>query len=220
MNKYHCKFVKCNLREFNVLQMAQIPQKPMLHGCLNRRNYPLIVSSLTLSLCEFFYGDCRHWPEEGFLKSRSGTPVFMAPEVIMQEYGALCDEWSVGRCFKPCICTRISKPPTWCLHRDMFHKALTFSSLPACDYWPHRSRSSQELGLLLCTLLKLNSTFLCLVGTIRRGPTNSQSSSRGCLLSVRCSLAQAMCVSRYDWTSFQQSISAYSSNVQWSSSPS
>ena len=38
----------------------------------------------------------RHWPEDGFLKSRSGTPVFMAPEVIMQEYGALCDEWSVG----------------------------------------------------------------------------------------------------------------------------
>ncbi len=38
----------------------------------------------------------RHWPEDGFLKSRSGTPVFMAPEVIMQEYGALADEWSVG----------------------------------------------------------------------------------------------------------------------------
>ena len=39
----------------------------------------------------------RHWPEDGLLKSRSGTPVFMAPEVIMQEYGALCDEWSVGK---------------------------------------------------------------------------------------------------------------------------
>ena len=38
----------------------------------------------------------RHWPEEGKLKSRSGTPVYMAPEVIMQEYGPPADLWSVG----------------------------------------------------------------------------------------------------------------------------
>ena len=39
---------------------------------------------------------CRHWPEEGFLKSRSGTPVYMAPEVILQEYDAQADMWSLG----------------------------------------------------------------------------------------------------------------------------
>ena len=39
---------------------------------------------------------CRHWPEEGKLKSRSGTPVYMAPEVIMQEYGPPADLWSIG----------------------------------------------------------------------------------------------------------------------------
>ncbi|KAK9813845.1 hypothetical protein WJX73_001529 [Symbiochloris irregularis] len=38
----------------------------------------------------------RHWPDAGKLKSRSGTPVYMAPEVIMQEYGQEADEWSVG----------------------------------------------------------------------------------------------------------------------------
>lgn len=27
---------------------------------------------------------CRYWSEEGKLKSRSGTPVYMAPEVILQ----------------------------------------------------------------------------------------------------------------------------------------
>lgn len=39
---------------------------------------------------------CRHWPADGKLKSRSGTPVYMAPEVIMQEYGPEADLWSVG----------------------------------------------------------------------------------------------------------------------------
>ncbi len=38
----------------------------------------------------------RHRAEEGKLKSRSGTPVYMAPEVIMQEYGPPADLWSVG----------------------------------------------------------------------------------------------------------------------------
>lgn len=40
--------------------------------------------------------ECRHWPEEGQLKSRSGTPVYMAPEVILQGYDAQADMWSVG----------------------------------------------------------------------------------------------------------------------------
>ncbi|KAK9826177.1 hypothetical protein WJX81_003662 [Elliptochloris bilobata] len=38
----------------------------------------------------------RHWPEDGKLKSRSGTPVYMAPEVVLQEYGPEADLWSVG----------------------------------------------------------------------------------------------------------------------------
>ena len=29
-------------------------------------------------------GMFRHWPEDGKLKSRSGTPVYMAPEVVLQ----------------------------------------------------------------------------------------------------------------------------------------
>eukprot|EP00884_Botryococcus_braunii_P020658 jgi/Botrbrau1/7276/Bobra.0318s0014.1 len=38
----------------------------------------------------------RLWQEEGKLKSRSGTPVYMAPEVIMQDYAHSADIWSVG----------------------------------------------------------------------------------------------------------------------------
>lgn len=43
-----------------------------------------------------FLRTCRHWPDEGQLKSRSGTPVYMAPEVILQGYDAQADMWSVG----------------------------------------------------------------------------------------------------------------------------
>lgn len=38
----------------------------------------------------------RHWPGEPNLRSRSGTPVYMAPEVVLQDYNQQADVWSVG----------------------------------------------------------------------------------------------------------------------------
>eukprot|EP00195_Chlamydomonas_chlamydogama_P002656 CAMPEP_0202921416 /NCGR_PEP_ID=MMETSP1392-20130828/77385_1 /ASSEMBLY_ACC=CAM_ASM_000868 /TAXON_ID=225041 /ORGANISM="Chlamydomonas chlamydogama, Strain SAG 11-48b" /LENGTH=597 /DNA_ID=CAMNT_0049614987 /DNA_START=209 /DNA_END=2002 /DNA_ORIENTATION=+ len=38
----------------------------------------------------------RHWPEEPKLSSRSGTPAYMAPELVMQCYDEKSDIWSVG----------------------------------------------------------------------------------------------------------------------------
>jgi len=38
----------------------------------------------------------RHWPDEPKLTSRSGTPAYMAPELVMQAYDEKCDIWSVG----------------------------------------------------------------------------------------------------------------------------
>ncbi|KAL0030347.1 hypothetical protein WJX77_011206 [Trebouxia sp. C0004] len=51
-------------------------------------NSPIRATDFGLSI--------RHWPDEGQLKSRSGTPVYMAPEVILQGYDAQADMWSVG----------------------------------------------------------------------------------------------------------------------------
>lgn len=38
----------------------------------------------------------RHWPWEEAVRSRSGTPAYMAPEVVCQEYDQRCDLWSAG----------------------------------------------------------------------------------------------------------------------------
>ncbi|GIL82813.1 hypothetical protein Vretimale_8185 [Volvox reticuliferus] len=38
----------------------------------------------------------RHWPDEPKLTSRSGTPAYMAPELVLQSYDEKCDIWSVG----------------------------------------------------------------------------------------------------------------------------
>lgn len=38
----------------------------------------------------------RHWPDEPKLTSRSGTPAYMAPELVLQSYDEKCDLWSVG----------------------------------------------------------------------------------------------------------------------------
>lgn len=38
----------------------------------------------------------KHWPEEAKLTSRSGTPAYMAPELVKQCYDEKCDMWSVG----------------------------------------------------------------------------------------------------------------------------
>ena len=54
------------------------------------------LSPCDLHVTNRYLDACRHWPDEGQLKSRSGTPVYMAPEVILQGYDAQADMWSVG----------------------------------------------------------------------------------------------------------------------------
>ena len=53
-------------------------------------NVHLPRQALAVIMCcrlpPFQLGVCRarHWPEDGKLRSRSGTPVYMAPEVVLQ----------------------------------------------------------------------------------------------------------------------------------------
>ncbi|MEW5305938.1 MAG: hypothetical protein WDW36_008448 [Sanguina aurantia] len=54
----------------------------------SKEDAPLKATDFGLSI--------RHWPYEPKLSSRSGTPAYMAPELVMQNYDEKADIWSVG----------------------------------------------------------------------------------------------------------------------------
>lgn len=54
----------------------------------NEPDAPLKATDFGLSI--------RHWADEPKLASRSGTPAYMAPELVMQSYDEKADVWSVG----------------------------------------------------------------------------------------------------------------------------
>ncbi|KAL6758194.1 kinase-like domain-containing protein [Haematococcus lacustris] len=60
----------------------------------------------------------RHWPDEPKLTSRSGTPAYMAPELVMQMYDEKCDIWSVGMLTYQLLTGRF---PFW---EDVRHQSL------------------------------------------------------------------------------------------------
>lgn len=77
--------------------IAQCHAKGIIYRDVKPDNFLFLTKDPNSAVRATDFGlSIRHWPGDGYLKSRSGTPVFMAPEIIMQEYGALCDEWSVG----------------------------------------------------------------------------------------------------------------------------
>ncbi|KIZ04772.1 hypothetical protein MNEG_3189 [Monoraphidium neglectum] len=61
----------------------------------------------------------RHSPDEPKLTSRSGTPAYMAPELVMQCYDEKCDIWSVGMLSYQLLTGRF---PFW---EDVRHESLS-----------------------------------------------------------------------------------------------
>ncbi len=82
----------------------------------------------------------RHTPEEGLLQSRSGTPVYMAPEVITQAYDSRADEWSVGMLMYQLLTGRF---PFWSSIQHISLQEVGSWSVGVWSYWLCRlSRTS------------------------------------------------------------------------------
>eukprot|EP00873_Tetraselmis_striata_P012822 jgi/Tetstr1/433086/TSEL_022418.t1 len=77
--------------------LAQCHAKGIIFRDVKPDNFLFLDKALNSPLKATDFGlSIRHWPQEGNLKSRSGTPAYMAPEVIMQDYNEKCDLWSTG----------------------------------------------------------------------------------------------------------------------------
>jgi len=77
--------------------LAQCHAKGIIFRDVKPDNFLFLDNSKASPLKATDFGlSIRHWPQEGNLKSRSGTPAYMAPEVIMQDYNEKCDLWSTG----------------------------------------------------------------------------------------------------------------------------
>ncbi|KAG2490878.1 hypothetical protein HYH03_010796 [Edaphochlamys debaryana] len=90
--KYIARLTRCILRF-----ISQCHAKGIIYRDVKPDNFlflrhddesPLKATDFGLSI--------RHWPDEPKLTSRSGTPAYMAPELVLQSYDEKCDIWSVG----------------------------------------------------------------------------------------------------------------------------
>ena len=69
------------------------PKEPLNHEGPHAYNHAQLGSPVKAT---DFGLSIRHRPEEPKLRSRSGTPAYMAPEVISQQYDEKADIWSAG----------------------------------------------------------------------------------------------------------------------------
>jgi len=77
--------------------VAQCHARGIVYRDIKTDNFLFHTNSPDSSLKATDFGlSIRHSPTEDPLTSRTGTPVYMAPEVILQSYDAKCDVWSTG----------------------------------------------------------------------------------------------------------------------------
>ncbi|CAD7699180.1 unnamed protein product [Ostreobium quekettii] len=82
----------------SILQfIAQCHAKGVVYRDVKTDNFLFLNKSEASPLKATDFGlSIRHWPNEPPMKSRTGTPAYMAPELILQNYTELADVWSVG----------------------------------------------------------------------------------------------------------------------------
>ena len=68
--------------------------KRIWHRDLKLENIVINPTSLKIKVLDF--GFSRFYNPDDIMKTRVGTPYYIAPEVLMGEYGPECDMWSIG----------------------------------------------------------------------------------------------------------------------------
>jgi serine/threonine protein kinase len=139
--------------------MKHIHQRKICHRDLKPENLLLKSNHDDCSILVADFGFAKYVPEEG-LKTRCGTPAFVAPEILVGDsYSTQADNWSVG-----CLLYMLlgGYPP----FQDETHRGL-FRKIRAADftfhevYWKNVSLSAKQLItnlLMVDPILRLNAS--------------------------------------------------------------
>jgi len=138
----------------HVLQVcAQCHAKKIVYRDLKPENFLFSDKSIDSPLKATDFGLAAYLPAEGHLRDASGTPVYMAPEVIRRKYGFECDLWSAGVVAYQMLSGRLPFPgpphSDHTLDRDgrvleTFKQILQTKPDLESDPWPHISRSARD----------------------------------------------------------------------------
>eukprot|EP00210_Caulerpa_lentillifera_P002691 g2571.t1 len=139
----------------SILQfIAQCHSKGIVYRDVKTENFLFQDESPESPLKATDFGlSIRHAPYEAPLTSRTGTPVYMAPEVILQSYTTQCDLWSVGMMTCQLLTGRF---PHWkevskVGLKDLWKSILTVKVDLSTAYW--RSKLSRDARDFLSKLL-------------------------------------------------------------------
>jgi len=77
--------------------LAQCHAKGIIYRDVKPDNFLFLTEDYDSPLKATDFGlAVRHWPYEGHMRGRGGTPLYMAPEMIQKRYNEKCDLWSAG----------------------------------------------------------------------------------------------------------------------------
>jgi len=77
--------------------VSQCHAKGIIYRDIKPDNFLFVTNDEDSQLKAIDFGlSIRHWPSEPKLNSRSGTPAYMSPELVLQNYDEKCDIWGVG----------------------------------------------------------------------------------------------------------------------------
>ncbi|CAB9515351.1 MAP kinase-activated protein kinase 2 (Fragment) [Seminavis robusta] len=138
-----------NLAVTLIKTMYEIHKKTIVHRDLKPENLLLQEELNDTSILVADFGFAKHCGSGQYLKTRCGTPAFVAPEIVLgTPYNASCDMWSIGCLLYMIIC---GYPPFQGKdHNDLFRKIRASDFTFHDKYWKKVSLPAKQLiaGLL------------------------------------------------------------------------